>query len=84
MPWFNAPSLQSINEFYQTALENGAKCNGKPGFRPEYEEGYYTAFIIGSGGHNVEAVYNNQFIIKVLLHPYLYVSRCCVSRPYGW
>ncbi len=54
---FNAPSLQSVDKFYQTALENGGRCNGKPGFRPEYEEGYYAAFIIDTDGHNVEAVY---------------------------
>lgn len=54
---FNAPSLQSVNNFYQTALEKGAKCNGKPSFRPEYEEGYYAAFVIDPDGHNIEAVY---------------------------
>lgn len=54
---FNAPSLQSVDGFYRTALEKGAKCNGKPGFRPQYEEGYYAAFIIDPDGHNIEAVY---------------------------
>ena len=54
---FNAPSKESVDAFYHSALENGAKCNGKPDFRPEYEEGYYAAFVIDPDGHNVEAVY---------------------------
>lgn len=54
---FNAPSLQSVVEFHQIALEKGAKCNGKPDFRPEYEEGYYAAFVVDPDGHNVETVY---------------------------
>ncbi len=54
---FNAPSSQSVDAFYRVALESGAKCNGKPGFRSEYEEGYYAAFIIDPDGHNIEAVY---------------------------
>ncbi len=54
---FNAPNLQCVNEFYQAALEKGARCNGKPGFRAEYEKGYYAAFIIDPDGHNIEAIY---------------------------
>ncbi|NQY42047.1 MAG: VOC family protein [Legionellales bacterium] len=53
---FNAASMQQVELFYQTAMENGAKCNGIPGFRPEYEDGYYSAFIIDPDGNNVEAV----------------------------
>lgn len=57
---FNAPSLQSVDEFYHSAIENGAKCNGKPGLRPEYEEGYYAAFVIDLDGNNIEAVYKSM------------------------
>lgn len=55
---FNASSEESVDAFYRTALARGATCNGKPGFRPEYEEGYYAAFIIDPDGHNIEAVYS--------------------------
>ncbi|MGE0009595.1 MAG: VOC family protein [Candidatus Babeliales bacterium] len=54
---FNAATSEMVDAFYQTALQNGAKCNGRPGFRPEYEEGYYAAFVIDPNGHNIEAVY---------------------------
>lgn len=57
---FNAPSKESVNAFYHKALENGATCNGKPGVRPEYEEGYYAAFVIDLDGHNIEAVYSEK------------------------
>lgn len=54
---FNAHTAQSVDDFYKTALQNGASCNGVPGYRPEYEEGYYSAFVIDPDGHNIEAVY---------------------------
>lgn len=57
---FNASSVQVVDGFYRAALEKGAKCNGKPDFRPEYEEGYYAAFVIDPDGHNIEAVYTVQ------------------------
>ena len=57
---FNAPNMQTVDDFYRTAIEKGAKCNGIPGFRPEYEEGYYAAFVIDPDGHNIEAVYKEK------------------------
>ena len=57
---FNAPNMQMVDDFYYTAVEKGAKCNGAPGFRPEYEEGYYAAFVIDPDGHNIEAVYKEK------------------------
>lgn len=61
---FNARSIQSVDDFYRTAIEKGAKCNGIPGFRPEYEEGYYAAFVIDPDGHNIEAVYKEKGLTK--------------------
>lgn len=54
---FNAPSKEAVEEFYQCALGGGGTCNGAPGLRPEYEEGYYAAFVIDPEGHNIEAVF---------------------------
>lgn len=62
---FNAPSRESVDAFYAAAMVKGARCNGKPGFRPHYEDGYYAAFIIDSDGHNIEAVHSaNAYQIK--------------------
>jgi predicted lactoylglutathione lyase len=57
---FNAADKNMVDTFYATALENGAHCNGKPGLRPQYEAGYYAAFIIDPDGHNIEAVYSSK------------------------
>ena len=57
---FNAKNKDMVDRFYQAAIENGAKCNGKPGYRPQYEEGYYAAFVIELDGHNIEAVYSEN------------------------
>jgi len=54
---FKAPSREAVDEFYQVALKLGAKDNGKPGLRPQYEDGYYACFVIDLNGHNIEAVY---------------------------
>ncbi len=56
---FTARSKKDVKEFHKTALKHGGKDNGKPGMRPEYEEGYFAAFILDPDGHNVEAVYKD-------------------------
>lgn len=53
---FNAPGKESVDAFYHSALAAGGKCNGKPGSKPQYEKGYYAAFVIDPDGHNIEAV----------------------------
>lgn len=57
---FNAPNRKSVDVFYQVAIQKGAICNGAPGFRPQYEEGYYAAFITDLDGHNIEAVFKEK------------------------
>jgi predicted lactoylglutathione lyase len=41
---FNAYSKEDVDTFYKIALANGGKCNGAPGFRAQYEDGYYAAY----------------------------------------
>ena len=59
---FNSPRLHCVDDFYSIALANGARCNGKPGYRPEYENGYYAAFVIDLDGHNIEAVFKDNHV----------------------
>lgn len=47
----------AVRSFHSTALAHGGKDNGAPGLRPEYEEGYFAAFVIDPDGHNLEAVF---------------------------
>lgn len=53
---FRAESRASVDQFYQAAIAAGGKDNGKPGIREEYHPHYYSAFVIGPDGHNIEAV----------------------------
>ncbi|MGF1698479.1 VOC family protein [Vibrio kyushuensis] len=53
---FNAPNQEAVDNFYATAIEFGAKCEGKPGLRPEYGECYYAAFVRDLDGNKIEAV----------------------------
>ena len=53
---FAAETRQQVDAFYRAALEAGARDNGPPGLRPNYNANYYAAFVIGPDGHNIEAV----------------------------
>jgi len=54
---FTAKDQDAVRAFHTTALAHGAVDNGPPGFRPEYEDGYFAAFVIDPNGHNLEAVF---------------------------
>ena len=54
---FRVNSIEEVNEFYEAALQAGAKDNGKPGLRPEYADNYYACFVYDPDGHNIEAVF---------------------------
>lgn len=60
---FNASCKKDVDVFYNSALISNGKCNGSPGFRPQYEDGYYAAFVIDPDGHNIEAVYSEKQIL---------------------
>lgn len=53
---FSADSRQKVERFYKTALENGGNDSGAPGYRREYQEDYYAAFVFDPDGHKIEAV----------------------------
>lgn len=54
---FNAPTKAAVDAFYRTAIEQGGRCEGKPGLRPEYGESYYAAFVRDLDGNKIEAVF---------------------------
>ncbi|HSR96933.1 MAG TPA: VOC family protein [Kofleriaceae bacterium] len=53
---FKAENREQVQAFYRAALEAGARDNGAPGLRPQYQGRYYAAFVIGPDGHNIEVV----------------------------
>jgi catechol 2,3-dioxygenase-like lactoylglutathione lyase family enzyme len=45
-----------VDAFHAAALGAGGFCDGTPGLRPEFGEGYYAAFIRDPDGNRIEAV----------------------------
>jgi len=54
---FHAQSAEAVDEFHQAALAAGAKDNGLPGYRTDYDPGYYAAFVVDPDGNNLEAMW---------------------------
>lgn len=52
-----AKSKKAVEQFYEKALKAGGKDNGKPGFRLDYGDDYYAAFVLDPDGNNIEACY---------------------------
>ena len=54
----SAPTAQSVDRFYESALAAGARDNGPPGVRAKYYAGYYAAYVLDPDGNNIEAVFH--------------------------
>ena len=54
---FQAASNAQVDAFHEAAIEAGARNDGPPGFRPEYRDTYYGAFVLDPDGHKIEAVH---------------------------
>lgn len=54
---FQATSEEEVARFYEAALNNGGRDNGKPGPR-HYHPGYYAAYVFDPDGNNIEAVWH--------------------------
>jgi catechol 2,3-dioxygenase-like lactoylglutathione lyase family enzyme len=57
---FAADRREQVDAFHAEALAAGGRDNGAPGLRPEYSDGYYSAFVLDPDGHNVEAVCHGE------------------------
>lgn len=55
---FSAPSKAAVHDFHTAGLQSGGQDNGGPGFRPDYGEHYYAAFLVDPDGHRIEATIN--------------------------
>jgi catechol 2,3-dioxygenase-like lactoylglutathione lyase family enzyme len=51
-----ATGRAAVDAFHAAALAAGGTCDGAPGPRPQYGEGYYAAFIRDPDGNRIEAV----------------------------
>jgi catechol 2,3-dioxygenase-like lactoylglutathione lyase family enzyme len=57
---FAAETNEQVDAFHQAATQAGHTDNGAPGERAVYHPGYYGAFVLDPGGHNIEAVNHNR------------------------
>ena len=57
---FNAPNRKAVRGFYEAAVANGGKDNGKPGVRHEVGDKYYAAFVVDPDGYRLEAVFQQE------------------------
>jgi len=51
-----APDRPTVVRVYDIAMANGARCEGKPGLRPQYHANYYGAYFRDLDGNKVCAV----------------------------
>jgi catechol 2,3-dioxygenase-like lactoylglutathione lyase family enzyme len=54
---FHAPTQSAVDEFYRAALSSGGGDNGAPGYRRDYDPGYYGAFVLDPDGNKLEAMW---------------------------
>jgi catechol 2,3-dioxygenase-like lactoylglutathione lyase family enzyme len=57
---FPARKDATVRAFHAAALAAGYEDNGPPGERTIYHPGYYGAFVLDPGGHNIEVVNHNR------------------------
>lgn len=53
---FLANSIDEVRAFHAKALALGGKDDGAPGYRKEYDDKYYAAFVRDLDGNKVEAM----------------------------
>lgn len=53
---FIADTREAVDHFHKSALENGGKSEGEPGFREHYGPNYYAAYVRDPDGNKLQAV----------------------------
>jgi catechol 2,3-dioxygenase-like lactoylglutathione lyase family enzyme len=53
----HAPNAGAVDGFYAAALSVGGTDNGPPGYRPDYDPGYYGAFVLDPDRNKLEAMW---------------------------
>jgi hypothetical protein len=53
---FYTREKEHVDAFHRAGVEACFRSNGEPGYR-DYDTGYYAAYLLGSGGNNIEALY---------------------------
>ena len=56
----HADSPAQVDAFHAAALANGGVCEGPPGFRATYGEGYYLAYVRDPTGNKLSAFHRAE------------------------
>ena len=56
---FPAPDQRTVQDFHEAATAAGYLDNGTPRERPNYDSGYYSAYVLDPDGTNVESVFHH-------------------------
>nr|WP_294517216.1 VOC family protein [uncultured Rhodopila sp.] len=48
-----APTREAVDRCHAVALENGGRCEGPPGLRPQYHSNYYGAYVRDPDGNKL-------------------------------
>nr|WP_294504349.1 VOC family protein [uncultured Rhodopila sp.] len=48
-----APTRDAVDRSYAVAIENGGRCEGPPGLRPQYHANYYGAYFRDPDGNKL-------------------------------
>lgn len=56
MTAFLVASAELIDRLFDVAIERGGREEGKPGFRPQYGEGFYAAYVRDPDGNKLAFV----------------------------
>jgi len=56
----HAESAAEVDTFHAAALANGGTCEGPPGPRTDYGEGYYLAYVRDPTGNKLSAFYRPE------------------------
>lgn len=59
MVGLKAESPQQVDAFHAAALAHGGSCEGPPGPRPAYGEGYYLAYVRDPDGNKLSAFFKS-------------------------
>ncbi|MBY6064994.1 VOC family protein [Pseudidiomarina sediminum] len=52
--WCNDPA--HVDKLYRTAIDHGGQSEGEPGYRPQYMEGFYAAYVRDLDGNKLAFV----------------------------
>lgn len=56
MTAFRVGGATQVDRLYALAMQNGGSDEGKPGFRPQYSEGFYAAYVRDPDGNKLAFV----------------------------